>query len=578
MISNKKIHSIIVTQKILENEQLAPLIKETEEKNSSLADTIIQHKLLSEESLYQAVSEGLGIPYTNLQDKTVRQDVLFLIPEPIARTHDIIAFDQTEKELLIATTDPDNIQTFDFLEKHLNTHLIIHLTSPSALQTALNQYHSNIETAFDDITKTEKETNNETGDKRSLQELAQDVPVIRIVNTLLEYAIFENASDIHIEPLEKETIVRYRIDGILRQVMSLPKQAHSGICARIKILSNLKLDEHRLPQDGRFKIETKEYKISFRVSTIPVYDGEKIVMRLLNEDNQRLHLIDLGLNVAQLEIVQRNIEKPHGMILVTGPTGSGKTTTLYAMLNTLNKPEVNISTIEDPIEYRMEHINQCQTNAKIGFSFAAGLRALLRQDPNIIMVGEIRDKETAEIAVTAAMTGHLLLSTLHTNEAAATLPRLLDMGVEPFLISSTTNVIIAQRLVRKICQHCITSYNIEKDTMKQLEQRFNMPNLLHAMAEHGAILSDKEEFSSLLFYRGTGCKKCHESGYRGRIGIYEILEITNPIKKLILQRAPTEDIRSATIEQQMLTLLQDGFIKAKAGVTTIEEVLRVSKE
>ncbi|HLD20447.1 MAG TPA: GspE/PulE family protein [Patescibacteria group bacterium] len=577
MISNKKIYSILTTQKILENAQLDPLFKEAEKNSASLTESIINRKLLSEEALYQALAEGIGIPYTNLQDKTIRQDILFLIPEPIARTHDIIAFDQTDKGLFIATTDPDNIQTFDFLEKHLNTRLIIHLTSPSVLQTTQNQYHSNIETAFDDITKTEPE-NNEEGNKKSLQELAQDVPVIRIVNTLLEYAIFENASDIHIEPLEKETVVRYRIDGILRQVMSLPKQAHSGICARIKILANLKLDEHRLPQDGRFKIETKEYKISFRVSTIPVYDGEKIVMRLLNEDNQRLHLTDLGLNSTQFEIVQRNIQKPHGMILVTGPTGSGKTTTLYAMLNTLNKPEVNISTIEDPIEYRMEHINQSQTNAKIGFSFAAGLRALLRQDPDIIMVGEIRDRETAEIAVTSAMTGHLLLSTLHTNEAAATLPRLIDMGVEPFLISSTTNVIIAQRLVRKICQHCITSYNVDEETMKQLEQRFNMPELMRALAQHGAILSDKEEFSSLLFYRGTGCKKCHESGYRGRIGIYEILEITDPIKKLILQRAPTEDVRKISIEQNMLTLLQNGFIKAKAGVTTIEEVLRVSKE
>ena len=576
MFTNQQIYHILVKQKILDKNQLDPVLKQYEKEGKSLTDYVLENKLLSEESLYQAIADDIDIEYTNLSDQTIRQDILFLVPEPIARTHDLIAFDQTDKGISIATTDPENIQTFDFLEKHLNKRLDIFLTTPAALETALGQYHRDIESAFENLT--DKKPEKEGAHPRPLKELAQDVPIIRIVNTLLEYAIFESASDIHIEPGEKETIIRYRIDGVLREVMKLPRTAHSGIVARIKILSNLKLDEHRLPQDGRFKVETKEYKISFRVSILPIYDGEKIVMRLLNESNQRLRLADLGLNETQLEIVKTNVDKPHGMILVTGPTGSGKTTTLYAMMNTLNKPEVNIATIEDPIEYRMERINQSQTNAKIEFTFAAGLRSLLRQDPDIIMVGEIRDKETAEIAVTAAMTGHLLLSTLHTNEASATLPRLIDMGVEPFLITSTTNLIIAQRLVRKICPHCISSYKINQDTLKQLEQRFDLTELMRVMAKQGAILSEKDDLTSLLFYKGEGCKKCHDSGYRGRIGIYETLPVTEKIKESILKRVPTEELRKLAVQEGMVTILQDGFMKAKSGVTTIEEVLRVSKE
>jgi type IV pilus assembly protein PilB len=372
--------------------------------------------------------------------------------------------------------------------------------------------------------------------------------------------------------------VRYRIDGILKNVMVLPKNVQSGIIARIKILANLKVDEHRLPQDGRFKISNNEHKMAFRVSILPTFDGEKIVMRLLNEKGQVLSLEQLGFQQSALEALKRNITKPHGVLLVTGPTGSGKTTTLYTVLNILNQPEVNISTIEDPIEYRMPHINQSQVNAKIGYTFASGLRAFLRQDPNIIMVGEIRDEETAEIATHAAMTGHMVLSTIHTNSAAATLPRLTEMGIPSFLISTTANAIIAQRLVRKICPNCIQSYNLDSDVIEKLEKQLNIDDILKTLEKEKQIISAKKGLSQLLFYRGKGCKQCNNTGYKGRIGIYEILENTEEISALILKNASAHEIHHKAVEQGMLTIVEDGFIKAKNGVTTIEEVMRVTKE
>lgn len=408
--------------------------------------------------------------------------------------------------------------------------------------------------------------------------MAQDLPIVRVVDTLLEYAIFEEASDIHIEPTEKNVIIRYRIDGMLKQVMTLPKNVQAGLVARIKVLANLKLDEHRLPQDGRFKISSPQYKVAFRVSIIPVFDGEKVVLRLLNESAKALSLEDLGLHKDALGILKNNIKKPHGIILVTGPTGSGKTTTLYTIMNVLNKPEVNISSIEDPIEYRMPSINQSQVNPKIDFTFAKGLRSLLRQDPNIIMVGEIRDKETAEIAAHAAMTGHLVLSTLHTNDAASSPQRLINMGIQSFLVSSTTNLIIAQRLTRKICKNCIYSYNLEKEMLKQLDKTFDLKKVLEFLINQGLLSKGQADLESTLFYRGKGCKKCGQSGYKGRIGIYEMMEITPKIAELITAKAEVEEIQKEAVASGMTTLTQDGFMKAIKGVTTVEEVLRVTQE
>jgi len=522
MLEEKAIKKILEEEKLVKKpEDFKKLVKAAQDNQKSLEDLLFEQKIITEEVLYEKYAQSQGLPFINLKDLTIRQDILELIPEPIALNHELIAFDTDKETIKIATLEPGDLQTQEFIKKKTNLDPKIHLTTPSSFRKIFRQYHKSLQTQFEDLAARQQRTlgKSDKEDKEKLEELAQDMPVVRIIDSMLEYAIFEEASDIHIEPTEKEVIVRTRVDGILRNVMTLPKKIQPGLVARVKVLSNLKLDEHRLPQDGRFKIETDEYRISFRVSVIPVFDGEKVVMRLLNESGQILSLEQLGLQKSVLEAVKRNIVKPHGMILVTGPTGSGKTTSLYTILNLLNKPEINITTIEDPIEYRMQRINQSQVNPKIGYTFAAGLRAFLRQDPDVILVGEIRDEETAEISVNAAMTGHLLLSTLHTNDAATAIPRLQDMKIPSFLIASTTNVIIAQRLVRRICTKCIVSYKLEKKSIQEIEKRFDVPKLMSVMAKASSVASEKEALKSLLFYRGKGCSKCGHTGYKGRIGI-----------------------------------------------------------
>lgn len=578
MLSKKQIKAILAKAEILSEADFDKFAIEAENSGKKIENYLIEKKIVTTLYLYETAAQYFKIPFVNLKGQTIRKDILMTIPEPIAMTHDLIAFDGDDKEIKIATLNPDDIEIFEFIQKKTGLKPKIYLTTPESIKENLKQYHKSLKAEFDYLTKGGKngETPKEGGG--DLKKLAEDLPVVRIVDTLLEYAVFQEASDIHIEPEEKDIIVRYRIDGILHNVMILPKNTQSGIIARIKILSNLKVDEHRLPQDGRFKISGEEYKVAFRVSIIPTFDGEKIVMRLLNEKAQVLSLEQLGFQPRSFEIIKRNIKKPHGMLLVTGPTGSGKTTTLYTILNILNTPEVNISTVEDPIEYRMPRVNQSQINQKIGFTFASGLRALLRQDPNIIMVGEIRDEETAEIAVHAAMTGHLVLSTLHTNDAVTTLPRLSDMGVPSFLIATTTNLIVAQRLVRKICPNCIQSYNLDKQAIEELNKHMKIDNILKTLEEEKAIMSSKQGLESILFYRGKGCKKCNNSGYKGRIGIYETLEVSPEISEIILKKGSSDDIKKEAEKQKMLTILEDGFIKAKNGITTIEEIMRVTKE
>ncbi len=564
------IDKMITDLKLVPKEKLLELKKEAKKEKIKLESLLIKKNILTEELLYENLANHLKLKFIDLKNITIRRDILFLIPEPIANTHRIIAFDKSNKLLKIATNDPDDIQIFEFIEKRIGIPIEKYITAPGSLSEALKQYRKTLQAEFQDIT-------DKPGAEEELSKLAADIPIVRIVDTLLEYAFYENASDIHIEPLEKDITVRYRIDGILRQVMTLPKAALNGIVARIKILSQLKVDEHRLPQDGRFKVQTDKFKIALRVSTIPTFDGEKIVLRVLNETQTLLTLDQLGLQNVPLKLLKINIAKPHGMILVTGPTGSGKTTTLYTILAALNKAEVNISTVEDPVEYRLQHINQSQVNPKIGYTFATGLRALLRQDPDIIMVGEIRDKETAEIAINAAMTGHLVLSTVHTNDALTTIPRLLDMNVPTFLVSSTVNLIVAQRLLRKICVDCIESYTIDKKTLDEIKQYFDIAQITKMLAREKIII-ENEKLESLLFYRGKGCKKCGDTGYKGRIGIYEILEINAELRELINKRSTMKELLKAADAIGMLKLMEDGFIKAKNGITTIEEIIRVSQE
>ncbi len=573
MFTDKQIKNILDKANILPAKEFDKISKEAANADKDIESYLYEKKIITPLVLHESAAKYFKVPFINLKNQVIRKDILMSIPEPIASTHKLITFASDNKKIKIATLDPENLEIFEFIKKKTKLEPEIYLTTPESIKEALKQYHKSLKAEFKDLSKkTEK-----VGEK-NLEKLAKDLPTVRIVDTLLEYAIFENASDIHIEPEEKEISVRYRIDGVLCNVMTLPKNVQSGIIARIKILSNLKVDEHRLPQDGRFKIATQEYKVSFRVSIIPTYDGEKIVMRLLSQKAQVLNLEQLGFQPGSLEIIKRNIAKPHGMVLVTGPTGSGKTTTLYTILNILNTPKVNILTIEDPIEYRMTHVNQSQVNPKIGYTFANGLRAFLRQDPDIIMVGEIRDQETAEIAIHAAMTGHLVLSTLHTNDAPTTLPRLMEMGVPSFLVASTTNVIIAQRLVRKICPNCIQSYNLDKQTIEELKKQLNIESILETLQKEKTIVDTKKGLESLLFYRGKGCKQCNNNGYKGRIGIYETMEITDKISDMILRKASRTELKKQAIEQGMLTIVEDGFIKAKNGITSIEEIMRVTKE
>jgi len=576
MLQKKQLKEVLISTDVISEEKFDNMAKEADALGKSYENYFIEKKIISTVLLYENIANYYKLPFIDLKNQNIRKDVLFILPEPIATSHNIIAFDATGTEIKLAVNDPTDLEIFEFIKKKTNLEPVIHITTPENIKDTLKQYHKSLKAEFDYLTE-DKEKKSST-DQKDLKQLAQDLPVVRIVDTLLEYSILEGASDIHIEPEEKDVLVRYRIDGIMHNVMVLPKTVQSGIIARIKILANLKVDEHRLPQDGRFKIATSEYKVAFRVSIIPTFDGEKIVLRLLNEKAQVLTLEQLGFQTDPLEVLKRNIDKPNGIILVTGPTGSGKTTSLYTILNILNTSKVNISTIEDPIEYRMAHVNQSQVNSKIGYTFAQGLRAFLRQDPDIIMVGEIRDQETAEIAVHAAMTGHLVLSTIHTNNAATTMPRLVEMGVPSFLIATTVNVIIAQRLVRKICTNCIQSYNLDKETIKEMEKQLDVENLLKTMEREKVIISAKKGMDSLLFYRGKGCKRCNNTGYKKRIGIYEILENNEKLSAMIVKNASAAEINKTAIENKMLTMLEDGFIKAKNGITTIEEVMRVTKE
>ena len=440
-IEQQQIKAFLLDSELIKKADIEKAGEEAKKTGKKIEDVLLGWGKITEEELARLKAYILGIPFVNLESEKINPEILLVIPEPVARAHNIVAFKKSGNNLEVAMLDPEDLETIEFMKKKSALKILPRLTSTASIKHALSQYQKSLEAEFGDIIKSETESlatvSKEAGTESTPEDLkkaAEDLPIVRIVDTLIRHAILERASDIHIEPLEKEVLVRYRIDGILHETMVLPKQVGAGIVARIKVLSNLKLDEHRLPQDGRFKIETTEYKFSFRVSVLPIFDGEKIVMRLLAESAKGYTLEGLGFHGESLEVLHRNIKKPLGMILATGPTGSGKTTTLYTILSMLNTPEVNISTIEDPIEYRMPRVNQTQVRPDIGFSFATGLRSLVRQDPNIIMVGEIRDTETANLAINAALTGHLVLSTLHTNSAAGSLPRLLDMKVEPFLI------------------------------------------------------------------------------------------------------------------------------------------------
>ncbi|MFA5991539.1 MAG: GspE/PulE family protein [Candidatus Doudnabacteria bacterium] len=584
-MDKQQFNQALKQNKIITEDKLQVLEKERLQlKNPDpWEEFLVQKKVLSESKLLELKSALLSVPVMDLTVQQIPQDVLNLVPEPIAHRHQVISFAKTKEELSLAMTDPEDIQTKEFIQKKTGLSIRTYLIGKTSLDFGLSKYHSSLEKEIKHLfTPSAKPLSatpeGESSVDDSLKKMAEEVPVIRVVDTLLEYAVFEKASDIHIEPQENSVVVRYRIDGVLHDVMTLPKVIQAAIVARIKVLSNLKIDEHRLPQDGRFKIEKDVYKFSLRVSTIPIFDGEKVVIRLLDESSKAMTLDELGFEKDSFEVINRNIKKPHGMLLVTGPTGSGKSTTLYTVLSMLNTKSVNISTIEDPVEYRIVGANQMQVNPKIGLTFDIGLRALLRQDPNIIMIGEIRDKETAEEAVHAAMTGHIVFSTLHTNSSAAALPRLLDIGVEPFLIASTINAVLAQRLVRVICKDCQAPFKLEDAVFDSLSKQFHMEKLLQLLVKQGLAPAKTKTVKELKFFKGQGCDKCGHSGYKGRLGIHEILEVTQGVAQMIMEHKSAQEIQDTAEKEGMVLMWEDGFIKALKGITTIDEIVRVSKD
>lgn len=573
-IQPEQLRKFILDSGVIKKEDFLKAEKKAKKTGKPVEEALLSEELISQEQLTKLQAYILGIPFVNLENDIIPPEILKIVPESIARVHNIIAFRKTEDNIEVAMLDPEDLRTIEFIKRKANLKILPRLTTSDSIKSALRQYQRTLEAEFGEIIKKEADNvyHTETEELDGLKKSAEDIPIVRIVDTLIKHAILQRASDIHIEPTEKEVVVRYRIDGILRDAMILPKNINSGIVARIKVLSNLKIDESRLPQDGRFKIETDEYKYSARVSILPIFDGEKIVMRLLSETTKSLSLEELGFRGESLEDVQTSLRKPVGMILITGPTGSGKTTTLYTMMEILNTPEVNISTVEDPIEYRMPRINQTQVNPKIGLTFASGLRSLLRQDPDIIMVGEIRDAETAGLAINAALTGHLVLSTLHTNDAAGAVPRLIDMGAEAFLVSSTLNLIIAQRLIRKLSSEK-EKYRLNESEIKELGKYCDIGKILEILKKE-KIASFSDKIENVEFYR----PKNHETGYAGRIGIYEVMKVTETIKDMVVKKATADDIEKQAKQEGMRTMIEDGFIKAAQGLTSVEEVLRVIME
>ena len=599
-ISDSLVEKFLIDAGKVKSDQLESLREEEAAENRPLQDLAISNGIVSEKELTKFYAEEIDVPFIELNPKEIKREILKLIPERIARQYAVVLFGiDDDGSKLLAMEDPDDIQALSFLKKQLGDSIKVHIATRSHVQAALDQYRGNIGNELTKVVSGEELEDDITDEDIDEEDLAEDSPIAQTVNLIIEYAIRSNASDIHIEPREGHVIVRYRVDGVLREANKLPKRVHSALISRIKILANLKIDERRAPQDGRFKIQVGASTYALRVSTLPISEGEKVVMRILNESGKPITLEELGYWGPSLATISKAIEQPHGMVLVTGPTGSGKSTSLFSVLSQLNKPSVNISTIEDPVEYKIPGANQTQVNPKANMTFAAGLRALLRQDPNIIMVGEIRDSETAGLGVQAALTGHLVFATLHTNNAATCLPRLLDMNIEPFLIASTVRAVVGQRLVRRLCVDCREAVKPDTTEIKKINDIFKTKdpavmkqvNELEKQALDGGVgkPSDKNKETSELsttessikrIWRAKtdGCESCGGVGYKGRVGIYEVLDNSQAIEKLIVANATSDDIQNQAVQDGMITMQLDGFIKALRGQTSIEEILRVTAE
>lgn len=567
-ITEEKLKSIVLESGLVKEEDFASLAEESRRSGQSVANVLIGSGKVPEEYFTELLSPYYGAPVVNLKRETIDQATLELIPEVYAKSKNIVLFgyDKTKGIARVAMLDPFDYDTIEYVRAKLGAWVETHLTTFSSLRYGLKHYKKKIGMEFDQIISENIEQSLAIAGDEDLTKTATAVPIVTILDNILDHAVALSASDIHFEPLERELLVRFRIDGIMQEILSLPQAIASILVARVKILGNLQIDEHRTPQDGRFRFEMDDGStLDVRVNIMPVFHGEKVEMRLLKSSARPLTLDDLGMSAKEIAVLYDEVKKPHGMLLVTGPTGHGKTTTLYAILHILNTPSVNITTIEDPIEYEFPRVNQTQVNPKAGITFANGLRALLRQNPDIIMVGEIRDNETVEIAVHAALTGHLVLSSLHTNDAPSALPRLLDMGAPAFLLSSTVNLVIAQRLIRRICTSCIESYPASPETTRLIKAQIEL------------VGKSPANIPATLF-RGRGCKVCGNSGFQGQVGIFELFRVTDAIRELILREAQVSEVRKKAVEDGMTTMFEDGLTKVEKGITTIEEILRVVKE
>ncbi len=562
------IAQILIQEKIITPEQFSNLKIEAARQNVSIDKLLHDLQIVPEDKYFEAQAKLLNVPFTSVSTLPFSPEALGFIPKSVAERFHLIpfAFDQESKVLSIVMSNTNDVEAIEFVKQKTGASIKVFQGIPSEIEQAIQTQYSfglvgEVKAALKESEQIQKV---KTFDLKSISEVIKEAPIAKIVSTILEYAVKSRASDVHLEPQEDRVRVRYRIDGILYERLSLPLGVSEAVISRVKILSGLKIDEHRTPQDGRFNFKVADEEVDLRVSSLPTVFGEKIVMRLLRKSGGVPTLSDLGLNGSSLRTLETAMLRPHGIILVCGPTGSGKTTTLYAVLSKLNTTRVNILTLEDPVEYQIPGANQVQINDDVGLTFATGLRAFLRQDPNIILVGEIRDKETTELAIQASLTGHLVFSTLHTDSATGALPRLLDMGAETFLLASTINASMGQRIARKICSHCKVDYVPPTEIIEEIRKIL------------GPLMPRTE--GTVKLFKGAGCEVCGHSGFLGRVGIFEVMPVTDGIAKLILERSDSSTLEAQAKKEGMITMKQDGYLKVLAGLTTIDEILRVAQE
>lgn len=589
--SQNTFERLLVDEGYLTEAQLQDLRQESAEQNKSIINLISERNLIDKEDVVKTVAKAENVPYANLQGFIPSEDVLKLIPKKLAQDYQVVPIGMMNGKLAVGMIDPTNLQAVDFITRRIGQSIVPHMVSSKSINTVLSRYGADVSEevssavgSAQQFAESEKQSGEEQQqDADQVQNLVQDAPITRALNTILDYAAQLGTSDIHIEPRPDKVIVRYRIDGILHEIMTLPKEVEAALVSRVKILASLKIDEHRKPQDGEFQMQYQGRDIDLRISIAPIVWGEQVVIRLLDKDPSLLDIDSLGYVGRANRLIHEGLNQPYGMTLSTGPTGSGKSTTLYAGITTIKDEAINIVTLEDPVEYKMDGINQIQINSQIGLTFASGLRSVLRQDPDVVMVGEIRDGETADLSVQAALTGHIVLSTLHTNTASGVLPRLIDMGVEPFLISSVINTVIGQRLVRKVCDKCAQQRQSTEAETQSIKE-----TLADVLPESGEptpemkqeigydVLPDLSK-NAYTLYKGEGCNECNE-GYKGRTGIFEVFNITEDMEKILVGGTTSTQVQDQAQKDGMVTMKQDGYLKAINGVTTLEEVLRVASD